>query len=204
MVELAFFLQKGQVLEPDKFLPFERFKIKVVPLVGGVKFLDPFQNVPGRLEVIFQNGVDLGEINLICPGIGPMLAGIFDAAAGNDLFDRVGQVFDLVILAVLADVEDLVVDQLFGSLQGGDKSATEILDVDQRPPGGAVAHDLDLPGGVTPGGQIVDDQVEAEERRSAVNGGVPHEDRGKIIISQRRDPLLGPDLRFANPSFATP
>jgi hypothetical protein len=48
--------------------------------------------------------------------------------------------------------------------QDGDEGSRDVFDVDDRPPGRAVALEEHLAGGEGPGDEVVEDDVEAETR----------------------------------------
>ena len=67
------------------------------------------------------------------------------------------------------------------SSSGASRSAIaarrDVADVDERPPRRAVALQPDRAGRVRPADEVVEDDVEPQTRRDAVDGGVPHRHR---------------------------
>src|SRR4051794_7940006 len=70
--------------------------------------------------------------------------------------DDLGDLLDAVVLRVVADVEGLAGDCLARSLQGAEDRLADVLDMHERAPGRSVAGHADLPGGVGPSGEIVE------------------------------------------------
>ena len=101
---------------------------------------------------------------------------------------------NLVVLDRPSHVERLVVDDLAGRVQYRQERARDVLDVDQRPPGRAVAGDQHLAGGVGERDQVVDDEVAAQPGRHAVRRGVAQERRAERRVRERRHVLLDQDL----------
>ena len=115
---------------------------------------------------------ELVEVDPVVPRVGADLAGVDDPGGRDQPLDLVADVAHLVVLAVAADVDGLVVDGLPGGAGEGGEGAGDVAAVDQGPPGRAVGLDPDLAVGHGRGQQVVDDQVDPEHRRVAVGGGV--------------------------------
>ena len=69
---------------------------------------------------------------------GPLLGAELDLRVGNGMFDDLGNVADLIDLAYLGDIQNLIVDDLSGSLEHSGESPGNVLDVDERTPRGSV------------------------------------------------------------------
>jgi hypothetical protein len=118
-------------------------------------------------------------------------------APRNDVGNDVGNLADAIVLLRRADVERLQVHELARRLERCQERARDVLDVDERAPGRAVAHDQDVARGEGETGQVVDDEVAAQPRRDAVGRGTAEERGAERVPRQQRDVLLGEQLRLA-------
>src|SRR6266436_296821 len=156
-----------QGAQPHELLAIEiagRETVRAVPCqellhAGGERVFEP---------EIRQQSAELGEIDAIVARILADLAGVDDMGPRHQALDDRGDVAHLIILRVAADVDPLVVNDLARSLEKGDKGARDVLAVDQRAPGTAVAHDADIPPGDRAAEKVVDHEVDAQHRRMTV------------------------------------
>src|SRR6185436_20570918 len=102
-----------------------------------------------------------------------------------------------VVLIVAADVEGLPAHHVAWGGQDGDEGSRDVLDVDDRPPGRAVALEEDLAGGEGPGDEVVEHDVEAETGGDPVGGGAPQESRAEGAVGQPGHVALCTHLRLA-------
>src|SRR5262245_56854814 len=121
---------------------------------GIVRLLSASAGGPERLE-FRQDAPNLAEIDAIVPGVGPALARVFDGAPRDDLPHNLRQVPNLVILAVGANIESLVVHGRTRRREHCGDRQTYVLHVDDWAPRCTIAHYQDLTGGVCPTDQVV-------------------------------------------------
>src|SRR3989442_13040155 len=112
--------------------------------VGGIELLRAPTRVPLRLE-LGQEALDLVEVHPIGPGGRATVLRMLDARPWDDLLNDRRQVANPVVLLSLAHVERLVVDHLARRGQNGHVRACNVLDVNYRTPGRAVALDETRP-----------------------------------------------------------
>src|SRR4029453_10557743 len=93
---------------------------------------------------------ELAEVDAVAAGIGVAATGVLDPARGRRFLHDLRESADLVVLAVEADVERLVVDELTWRLEQRGRHAGDVFDVDERPPGGSVAEEANIAAGVGP------------------------------------------------------
>src|SRR6266404_3190123 len=93
---------------------------------------------------IRQQPAELGEIDAVVARVLADLAGVDDAGSGHESLDDRRDVAHPIILRIAADVDPLVANGLARGLEKGDESTRDVLAMDQRAPGTAVAHDADI------------------------------------------------------------
>ena len=113
-----------------------------------------------------------------------------EAAVREGLRDDLRDLPDLVVLGVAADIEDLAVDHVAGSLQHAVDRAADIEDMDERAPRPAVAVHPDHLLRPRMPGQVVDHKVKALPGRGAERGRVPQEGRREVVGGHRPDIAL--------------
>ena len=143
--------------------------------VGREDLVDPRLHRPAAAS---NSAPGLGEVDAVGARVGAGAGGEGHAGAGG-LLDHPGDVADLVVVLVAADVEGLVVDGLLRGLERGDEGARDVLDVGERAPRRAVGLHPHLAGRVGVGDEVVDHDVAAHAGRDAVGGGVAEEDGGE-------------------------
>ncbi len=72
-----------------------------------------------------------------------------------------------------------------------------VLDVNDRAPGHAVAEDANLAGQVSHGHEIVEHQPEPQPRRHAVSGGVAQQRGAEVVVGQPREVAVAAHLGIA-------
>ena len=177
-------------------LAFKVVKLKANTGIGFVKLLCAVPRVPMRLEA-GQTGVNFIKTDAIRALVRLATGGVFDMAAGDSLLDNGGEVAHLIILVIAPDIKRLIMNALARRLQHSDKRTDDVLDMDDRPPWGAVALDVNLPGSDRPRNEVVQHQIEAHPGRYAVGGGVTQKDRAEVVGCQRGDAGLGQTFAFA-------
>ena len=120
----------------------------------------------------------------------------------DDVENELGEVTNLIIHFVAADIEYLAGDPLRFLVHAEKESLNDIVDVDKRPPLLAGAHDVNHP--LLPGtqGHDVDGQVETHARRKAEHRGIAKDhgfEPGTCEISQF---LLYAQLAFGKETAA--
>src|SRR5206468_6608682 len=110
--------------------------------------------------------------------------------AGNDPAHDVGDLADTVILGRDPDVEDLAVHGLAWRLDCREEGAADIGDMNDRPPGHAVALQEDTLAGERVGDKVVQNQIETDARREAVGGRAAQQYRREFVARQRQQPAL--------------
>ena len=169
---------------------------QAVGRVGAQQLLDPALDGPLRLEA-GEPGADLGERHAVGARVRAGAVGQRDGGVGHGLLDHRGDVADLVIVLVAADVEGLVVDRLARRLERGQEAARDVLDVGERAPRRAVALHPHLAGRVGVGDEVVDHDVAAQAGGDAVGGGVAQVDGAEVVVGERGDVALGQHLGAA-------
>src|SRR3954469_14059279 len=163
LVELARLLELLHAPDAQEAAALELDQAEPAPLEGGVQLLDPTPRGPLRPE---RQGLgDLRAVHAVAARVRAAALGVLDAAVRHDLLDEGGQLVHLEVLLGAPDVERLVVDELERRLERGQKGACDVLDVHDRPPGSAVAHDQHAARRERVTGEVVDDQVAAQARR---------------------------------------
>src|SRR6266481_1779750 len=147
--------------------PLEVLELEPQRLVGLVELPRALARVPLRLERR-QQAADLGEIGAVVALVGPRTVGEGDLATRHGLLHDLGDLADPVVLIVAPDVERLRMDRLARRGEHRQEGAADVLDVDDGPPGRAVALEKHLARGEGPGDQVVEDDVETQTRRGAV------------------------------------
>src|SRR6516164_8537819 len=117
---------------------------------------------------IGQQACEPSEVDAVVARVLADLAGVDDAGPRDQALDDRGDVANLIILCVAADVDPLIVDHRARRVEKGDERPRYVLAVDQRPPRCAVAHDADVALGDGAAEQVVDDEVDAQHRRMAI------------------------------------
>src|SRR5437667_181135 len=74
--------------------------------------------------------------------------------------------------------------------EDAEHGATDVADVDDRPPGAAIREKPDPARRERPADEVVQDDVEAKPRRDAVRGGVPQGNRREPGVGEPGEPLL--------------
>src|SRR5271166_263452 len=129
---------------------------------------------------IGQQRSQLGEIDAVVARVLADLAGVDDAGSRHQALDDRSDVADLIILGVAADIDPLIVNDPARRLEKSDKRPRDVLAVDQRTPGCAVADDADIALGDGAAEQVVDDEVDAQHRRMAIGRRVAQRGRREI------------------------
>src|SRR5688572_22808696 len=183
LVDLAGLDQVVDLLEPRVGARLEEVARHADPLEHLEQLLGAAAHVPARREAGQPLG-DLVEAHLVVALVAaPAAEG--DGAARESLAHDRGDVANLVVLAVGADVERLAVDCLARRLEGAGGRLADVEDMHQWPPGRAVGIHPDLP--VAPGEarEVVHDEIETLAWRCAIGGGVPQEGRREIVRRHR-------------------
>jgi hypothetical protein len=104
---------------------------------------------------------------------------------------------DLYHVFVTADIEGLIVDDIAGRFEQGDKRPGDVFNMDQRSPWAAVG--LQPYAALRKGRarQVVHHYVGPQPRRGSVRGCVAQVGRTEVLICQFREALLGHHLAFA-------
>ena len=98
---------------------------------------------------------------------------------------------------VAPDVERLVVDDVAPRVQHGQERARHVLHVDERSPGGSVAHDQHLAREMGEADEVVHHQIDAEPGGEPVDRGVAQERGAEAVVRERGDVALDEELRHA-------
>ena len=155
----------------EKVGPFEVLAAEPGGDVGLVELARAPPRVPLQLET-GQGALEPPAVDAIGAQVGARAGGDLDRRARHRLGHDLGQLADAVVLAGAADVPGAVVHDLTRRCERRDEDAADVLDVDDRTPRRAVREQLHLAGGERPGHQVVEHEIEAQERRDAVRGRV--------------------------------
>src|SRR5262245_50307315 len=107
VVELIGLLEVLELFEAGKKSALETFEGEAARFILLVEFDDAFFQIPLRAEVGQHTG-NFAELHPITAAVRLAPSRVSDFAAGNNLLDQRRDVADLIILAVHADVESLV------------------------------------------------------------------------------------------------
>src|SRR5579872_3685062 len=91
-----------------------------------------------------------------------------EAASGKGFGYHLGNLFHTIVVGSIADIKNLVVNRLYGSLQNGRDGPANVQSVNHGPPGSAVAVHLDLARRPGQPCKIVQHNVESHSGRGAV------------------------------------
>ena len=109
--------------------------------IGVVELLSAFTRSPLRTERRDQT-VDLVEVNAIAAQIWTATGSVLHAAAGNDFGDNLRKFANAEVFVVAAHIESLVVNGFARCFEHGHNRGNDVADVDDGPPGCAVALDV--------------------------------------------------------------
>jgi len=126
---------------------------------------------------------DLGEVDLVVASVGPGTFGEADGCSG-DFADLLSDGANLYHIFVAADIECLVVDDISRRFKQGEKGARDVLDVNERPPRGAIGletHPALREGG---SGEVVDHDVGSQSGRRSVSRGVTQISRTEVRVRE--------------------
>lgn len=112
--------------------------IQTVFQIGLVALFDTHPGCPFGLEVR-KDAANLVEVRAIAALIGTGTFGDFDLTVRNSFLDELSQITHLVVLFVATDVYGKIVNDLTIGLQAADRRLGYVLDMNQGPPGSAVA-----------------------------------------------------------------
>src|SRR5258708_28889475 len=155
---------------------FEIFDAETDLFVGVEKLLCAAAGIPLGLK-FWQQGLNAAEINFVAALVWACIPSEIDLAIRHGLFDNPRDIADLVILVAATDVERLVVNALAGGVKNSDERPRNVFDMHERTPGSAIALEIDASRGDSPCYEVVNHQVEAQTRRDAVSGSIPHVSR---------------------------
>src|SRR5215472_11162120 len=117
-----------------------------------------------------------------------------DATTVKDLPDDRGDFANPVILAVIADVENLVVYRLARRFESEDHGLADVLDMDQRSPRRTVTCHPDLFGGPGEPGEVIENNVEPHSWAGAECSGIAQKYRREMGVGERADITLDQHL----------
>src|SRR5258708_4444464 len=121
----------------------------------------------------------------------------FEHGEGQGIREDAGQFADPVILGGAADIENLVVHNFTGSTEDANHGHDNVSNMDDGPPRRAVALDKDLAFCVSPGDEIVEDDIQAEAGRNAIGCGIAHESWTEIVVGKRRNITFDEHFRLS-------
>src|SRR6516164_7025044 len=176
----------AQSAQPDKPVAVEITSRETVRAVSRQELL----HAGGERVFEPEVGQELfkpGEVDAVIARVFADLASVDNAGPRHQALDDRGDVAHLIILGVAADVDPLVVNDRARRLEKGDESARDVLAMDQRAPGGAIAHDADIALGDGAGEEVVDDEIDAQHRRMAIGSRVAQISRRELGIGQLGD-----------------
>src|ERR1051325_6494151 len=136
-----------------------------------------------------MNFVKTNAITSVVPVTGTETHRTAWKSSRNDVRD----IPDLVILAGVADVENLLVDGLSRRLENATNRLANIKDMNQGSPGTTVAHHPNLTGGPRQTCEIIENEVKAHSGRWAVGRCIAQKGGGEIVI--RNETAYGPDRK---------
>src|SRR5579862_5118190 len=176
--------------------PFEFFEPQANPLNRFIQLHGPFLRGPLRFETR-QYSRDLAEIDAIAALVRAAIPCVFDFAVRNSLVNDVRQIADLIVFLGAAHIERFAMNQILRSIQYGNEGARDVFDVDNWPPGRAVALDVNVTCGGGPGDKVVEHQIESQSRGYPIGGGVAEKGRAETGICQLGNILLDENLGTA-------
>ena len=134
--------QPAKAVDPPVLRSFEFVQLQIALPEGLVELSRARADRPLRPERRETAG-DLFEADAVGAGVRAGALGELDPAVRHRLAHDLGDLADLEVLVGPSDVEDLAVDGLARRFEHGEEGARDVLDVDERPPGRAVALQVD-------------------------------------------------------------
>src|SRR5258708_20976138 len=89
-----------------------------------------------------------------------------------------------IVVGGVSDIEDLVMHRVEWCFQSSDDRSSNIQTVDYRSPRGPITRHANLLSRPSQSGEIIQNNVEAHSRGSAISGRIAHERRRKLSIGQ--------------------
>src|SRR5438309_1731045 len=157
------FLQPLNLFDPEVAIA-EEFALGKTALCKRIAQLpDPALDGPDRL-IRGKCFFEFAAVDSVAAWVRAGTVDIAHTASRHQRAYEIGQIANAVILARPPDIEGLVVDRVARGREDGEKRPTEVLDVDERSPGRAVALDHDFAGGAGIAHEVVDDDVGPQPR----------------------------------------
>jgi hypothetical protein len=156
--------------------------------------------IPARLK-LRKGPTEFAAIDPVASFIRAAAGGILDVAIRDGFLHDIGDFPDSKVFFCNSYVEGLIVNCVDRRFERADCGADDVFDVHDGPPGGSIALDVHLPGGVSAGDQIIQNDIETQPRRNAISRGIPHERRAETIIRHLGKVSLNKHFRFCVGSY---
>jgi len=194
-IEIPGFYEALDVIDAEIAAFVEIFKGEAGGFVSVVKLFGAFASGPCGL-VGRKDAAEFVAIDAIAALVWTTVYGVFDAAPGDGFTDDFGKLANAVVLFGDADVEDFVVNEIERCIENGQDGGGNVANVDDGTPGRAVTFYVNAAGGVGPGDEIVEDDVQTESRGNAIGGGAAEIGGREILVGERGEIAFDEDFRF--------
>src|SRR5258708_37794154 len=140
---------------------------------------------------------DFIAIHAVASLIGAASRSEFDQTVGNGFRDDDGQFADPVIFGGAAYIENLVVHNFTRRAEDTNHGCDNVSNMDNRPPRSPVTFYKNFALCISPGDEIVEDDIQTEAGRNAVGSGIAHKGWAEIVVGKRGNITFDEHFRFS-------